>query len=101
MRYLTILIVILTLGFGFNTVSYAKSVKKDGKKSVQKVEKVNINTASVEELTKLKGIGVKKAKAIVEFRKKNGRFKKPEDIMLVKGIGKKTYERLKPFITVK
>ncbi len=101
MRYLTILIVILTLTFGFKTVSYAKNVKNNVKKSVQKVEKININTASVEELTKLKGIGVKKAKAIVEFRKKNGNFKKPEDIMLVKGIGKKTYERLKPYITVK
>ncbi len=102
MRYLTILIVILTLGFGFNTVSYANSTKKDIKgKVVKKIKKININTATVKELTKLKGIGIKKAKAIIEFRKKHGKFKKPEDLMQVKGIGKKLFEKIKPFITVR
>ena len=101
MKYLSILLVILTLGFGFNSPALAKANKADNKaKVVNKAEKVNINTATVEELTKLKGIGQKKAKAIVEFRKKNGKFKKLEDLMLVKGIGKKTFAKLKPFITL-
>ncbi len=101
MKYLSILILILTLGFGFNSPALANTGKTTGKaKVVNKVEKININTASAEELTKLKGIGPKKAKAIVEFRKKNGKFKKLEDLMLVKGIGKKTFEKIKPFITL-
>ena len=54
--------------------------------------KVNLNKATVEELTQLKGIGTKYAERIVEFREKNGPFKKPEDIFKVQGIGQKTLE---------
>jgi competence protein ComEA len=56
------------------------------------VEKININTASVEELTKLDRIGPKYAERIVQFREINGPFEKPEDIIKVKGIGPKTLE---------
>ncbi len=55
-------------------------------------DKININTASADELMNLKGIGEKKAKAIVEFRKANGLFKQPEDLINVPGIGPKTLE---------
>ena len=55
-------------------------------------EKVNINTATVEELTKLKRIGPKYAAKIVEYREANGPFAQPEDIIKVKGIGPKTLE---------
>jgi len=55
-------------------------------------QKININTASADELMNLKGIGEKKAKAIVEFRKANGLFKQPEDLIKVPGIGPKTLE---------
>jgi competence protein ComEA len=55
-------------------------------------EKININTASVEELTKLDRIGPKYAERIVQFREINGPFEKPEDIIKVKGIGPKTLE---------
>lgn len=61
--------------------------------------KVNINTASVEELSTLKGIGEKTAKQIIEHRKKEGPFKTPEDIMKVKGIGEKKYKEIKDHIT--
>ena len=54
--------------------------------------KVNINTATVEELKTLKGVGEKKAEAIIEYRKKNGSFKTKEDLMKVRGIGKKLFE---------
>jgi len=56
------------------------------------MEKININTASAEELGNLKRIGPKYAARIIEFREKNGPFEKPEDIMKVKGIGQKTWE---------
>jgi len=66
----------------------------------QEIEKVNINEASVEELTKLKRIGPKIAQRIVEYREKNGPFETPEDIMNVKGIGQKTFEMNEDLITV-
>lgn len=62
------------------------------KKEVGKEVKVNINTATVEELKTLKGIGEKKAEAIIEYRKQNGSFKNKEELMKVRGIGKKLYE---------
>ena len=61
-------------------------------KEVSKEGKVNINTATVEELKTLKGVGEKKAEAIIESRKKNGSFKTKEDLMKVRGIGKKLFE---------
>ena len=60
---------------------------------------VNINTASIEELCKLPGIGENKAKLIVEYREKH-KFAKIEDITKVSGIGKKTFEKIKNEITV-
>jgi competence protein ComEA len=54
---------------------------------------VNINTADAEKLSaELKGIGLAKAQAIVEYRKKYGPFKSPDDLTLVKGIGERTVE---------
>ncbi len=62
--------------------------------------KVNINTADQVTLCTLKNIGDKYAKNIIEYRKKH-KFKKPEEIMKVKGIGEKTYEINKDRIIVK
>ncbi len=61
---------------------------------------VNINTASVDELKELKGIGEAKAKAIVEYRKDQN-FSSIEDIKKVKGIGSKIFEDIKNDISVK
>jgi len=63
--------------------------------------KININTATVEELAALKRIGPKYAQRIVDYRKANGLFAKAEDIMKVRGIGPKTYNANKNIITVK
>ena len=61
---------------------------------------ININTAGVEELTQLTGVGQKYAERIVNYRTENGPFKAPEDIMLVAGIGRKTFEANKDRIVV-
>jgi comEA protein len=65
-----------------------------------KPSKININTASQEELESLSGIGKTKAKAIIDFREKEGKFKNKKDIMKVKGIGEKTYEKIESLISV-
>lgn len=62
--------------------------------------RVNINTASREELMTLDGIGAKKADAIIELREKIGGFSEPHDIVEVRGIGEGIYERLKDRICV-
>ena len=61
---------------------------------------VNVNTASAEELEALPGVGESRAKAIVEMRKSRGGFKRVEDLLEVKGIGKSALEKLRPFVTV-
>jgi competence protein ComEA len=69
--------------------------------SAQPAGKININKASVEELTQLKNVGDKFAQRIVEYREKNGPFKTPADIMKVKGIGSKIWELNKDRIVIK
>jgi competence protein ComEA len=61
---------------------------------------INLNTASAAELEGLPGVGAKTAALIVEFRTKNGPFKKIEELMNVRGIGEKNFLKLKPQITV-
>jgi competence protein ComEA len=61
---------------------------------------LNVNTASAAELEELPGIGPATAARIVEYRQKNGSFKKVEDLMNIRGIGEKSFLKLKPLITV-
>lgn len=61
---------------------------------------VDLNTATVEQLSTLKGIKAKKATAIVEYRQKNGAFKSVDDLKNVPGIGQKTVDKLRSELTV-
>jgi competence protein ComEA len=67
--------------------------------SVQKAS-INLNSATLDQLETLPGIGRKTAERIVEFRQKNGGFKKIEELMNVKGIGEKSFLKIKPLIVV-
>lgn len=58
-------------------------------------DKIHLNTASVEQLQQLHGIGLKKAEAIVAYRNKHGKFKNIEEIQLIKGIGAAIFNKNK------
>ena len=59
---------------------------------------INLNTATLEQLETLPGIGRKTAERILEYRTKSGSFKRIEELMNVKGIGEKSFLKLKPLI---
>jgi competence protein ComEA len=61
---------------------------------------LNLNTATAAELQALPGVGASTAKLIIEHRQKNGGFKKIEELMNIKGIGEKSFLKLKPMVTV-
>ena len=68
--------------------------------AVFSAEKININTASVEQLQTLSGVGEATAKAIVQYREENGKFSRIDDLKNVKGIGQKKFDKLAEDITV-
>ena len=61
---------------------------------------VNLNTATATQLETIPGVGAKTAALIIEYRQKNGGFKKIEDLMNVRGVGEKSFLKMKPLITV-
>ena len=76
--------------------------KEDSNQKASKNYKINLNTASEEELIEnLDGIGSAMAKRIIEYRETNGGFYSIEELMNIKGIGEKRFEKLKNSVTVK
>ena len=78
--------------------------KKEGAanpgETLASVQMININQADAKTLSTLKGIGKDRAQKIIEYREQNGPFQKIEDIMKIKGIGRKVFELNKDVITV-
>ncbi len=76
--------------------------ERESKKPIEKLtaNKININLALSGDLLQLPGIGTVTAERIIEFREKYGRFYKTEDLMKVKGIGEKKFEKIKDYLTV-
>lgn len=79
--------------------SYA-AAKSEVKPTAQQTTKIDINKATIDQLTSLKGIGKAKAKAIVEYRAKVSGFTHIDDLKEVKGIGEKLVQKLKTQISV-
>ena len=80
--------------------SALQPVMQAGLLGAQQDATVNINTASIEELMELPGIGESKAQAIIEYREKKRPFRSPEELKQISGIGDKVYERLKDRVRV-
>ena len=77
-----------------------KPAAKPAKAAAAPAAPVNLNTATQAQLETLPGIGAAAAKRIIEYRDKNGKFTKVEQLMNVKGIGEKSFLKLKPMITI-
>ena len=74
------------------------NVSKEGNTAEEGI--ININTASLEELQKINGVGEVKANSIINYREKNGGFKSIDEMKNIEGIGDKTFEKMKDQITV-
>jgi len=78
------------------TKKKSSTSEKSSKKTTKAATgKININTATAEELALITGVGSVTAKNIIAYRKKNGKFKSTKDLLNVKGIGEKTMKRMK------
>ncbi len=82
------------------TASSGGALAQEKAASVGATAVVNLNTATIEQLEELPGIGRATAERILEYRQKNGNFTKVEQLMNVKGIGEKSFLKLKPLIVV-
>lgn len=84
------------------TLEAERPPERPAKKSARELTgKLNLNTATEDQLMLLPGIGPAKAERIVAWRKRNGGFRRTADLRRVKGFGYKTFKRLEPFLTVK
>jgi competence protein ComEA len=103
MRRVLIAIVLLTaIGIAQPSIASPQAAKSAGaaRAKATAASPVNLNSASAPQLQTLPGVGPSTAQRIVEYRQKNGSFKKIEELMNVKGIGEKSFLKLKPLITV-
>lgn len=94
-------IICLVFGFSFTCLAAETVSPKASPVASQKIQAmININTADAQALTQLKGVGLKKAEAIVAWRKANGQFKTVEQLTDVKGIGESILKANKDKITI-
>jgi competence protein ComEA len=96
-----VIAVLVALGLSVATVSaQGNSQRASVSSSASASAPINLNTATAAQLETLPGIGKSTAERILEYRQKNGSFKKVEDLMNVRGVGEKSFLKLKPLVTV-
>lgn len=100
--YLFLLKLLLLSVIGFLSVNcetkQAKQILSTENQILTSESAVNINTASAEELEKLPGIGAKTAQEIIKFREKFGKFRKPEHLLLIRGISDRRFREMRHLI---
>jgi competence protein ComEA len=96
LRTLTRTLIVPVLGLSLSGLATAPAAAET--EPAKKV--VNVNTASAAELTRLPRVGDKLAQRIVAHHQQHGAFRRPEDLMEVKGIGEKMFQGLKPYVAV-
>jgi competence protein ComEA len=96
LKKLVTLFVVLSVVVVFASSAYA--AEKTGARASNDKNLININTAGVDKLVKLPRVGPKIAQRIIDYREKHGKFKKPEDLMKVSGIGEKTFQGFEDMI---
>ena len=102
-RMMTAIVLALGLVATATAASAQEAAKPSAKASTSSASSgtpINLNTATVAQLETLPGIGKSTAERILEYRQKNGGFKKVEDLMNVRGIGEKSFLKMKALITV-
>lgn len=90
MKQVLLPIIVFFLAAGFGKGTSANAVLP----FAQTEERININTASIEELKRLPGVGQKLAERVIAHRAKHGAFKRPQDIVIVRGFSAKRYRQL-------
>ena len=99
-KLVSLFVVLSFVVVGLASSGNLHAINKTEKVLKDKAGLININKAGAEELKKLPRIGEKMAQRIIEYREKNGKFKRIEDIMKVKGIGEKTFKGFEKMITI-
>ena len=102
MRHLLILLMVVLSATALAAAPVPASAqdKPAEAKAAPAPQMVNLNSAPAELLERLPGVGPKTAARIIEYRQKNGGFKKIEELMNVRGIGEKAFLKMKPQLTV-
>ncbi len=99
MRIVMVVLLILGLGIAAQASQEAPRRATPAAKASSSAP-LNLNTATVAQLETLPGIGKSTAERILEYREKSGGFKKIEDLMNVRGVGERSFLKLKPLVTV-
>jgi competence protein ComEA len=91
----TIVVLVIATGLSFACAArVARAAKQPPAKPL------NLNTATVNQLAQLPGIGPKTAQSIVDFRKASGPFRRVEDLLAIRGISRRKLEAIRPYVTV-
>ncbi len=92
--------VLMVLALAVPTAQAQDKAVEKAKPAATASSPINLNTATTTQLETLPGVGSRTAQLIVEHRQKNGGFKKIEELMNIKGIGEKSFLKIKPLVTV-